>query len=273
MLKTKHIVRVACTISAVLLAINPGIAAERLRVGGTGATNELVKKVGALYATESGVTLELIPSLGTSGGNRAVADGILDFSMSGRPLNPAESAKGLSVVGEFHTPFVLVTSHPRPNGLKRSEIARLYQSDKPVWADGQPLRVILRPTNESDTSVLGNTFPGMSAAIAKVRDRADLSVAATDQDNADMAETTKGSLVAATFTQIVMEKRNLRFVAIDGVEPSIESYEKGTYPFGKKLYLVVGSTKSPAVAHFLTFLRSQKGIAALREAGVLLGPE
>jgi ABC-type phosphate transport system substrate-binding protein len=85
--------------------------------------------------------------------------------------------------------------------------------------------------------------------------------------------TTKGSLVAATFTQIVMEKRNLRFVAIDGVEPSIESYEKGTYPFGKKLYLVVGSTKSPAVAHFLTFLRSQKGIAALREAGVLLGPE
>ena len=110
MLETKHIVRVACAISAVLLATNPGIAAERLRVGGTGATNELVKKIGALYATESGVTLELIPSLGTSGGNRAVADGVLDLSMSGRPLNPAESAKGLSVVAEFHTPFALVTS-------------------------------------------------------------------------------------------------------------------------------------------------------------------
>ena len=96
-------------------------------------------------------------------------------------------------------------------------IAQLYQSNDPTWADGTPIRIILRPTTDSDTWLLGQTFPGMSAAMAKVRKRADLSIAATDQDNADMAEKTPGSLVGATLTQLQGENRDLRFVPIDGV--------------------------------------------------------
>jgi phosphate transport system substrate-binding protein len=173
----------------------------------------------------------------------------------------------------IRTPFGLVTSHRNPNGFKSAEIAQLYQSDKPLWADGSPIRIILRPTNESDTMVLGNMFPGMSAAIAKVRSRADLSVAATDQDNADMAERMPGSLVAATFTQIKMEKRNLRFVAIDGVAPSLEDFETGKYPFGKTMYLVLPAQDNPVAKRFLAFLRTPKGTAAIRESGGLLTAE
>jgi phosphate transport system substrate-binding protein len=257
--------------SAVAEPIKPSL--ETVRVGGTGATNELVNSLGVLFAAETGITLELIPNLGTGGGNNAVADGVLDLCISGRPLNAAEVAKGLRAVTEIHAPFAMVTSHPNPNGFKSAEIARLYQSDKPVWADGTPIRIILRPTNESDTWALGQMFPGMSAAIAKVRSRSDLSIAATDQDNADMAEKIRGSLVGATITQIKMEKRNLRFVAIDGVEPSLENYEKRTYPFGKSLYFVVTAKTSAAGERFLTFVRSAKGAAALRDAGVLLSTE
>ena len=273
MLKNRVIVRVACAIAATILLADQGMATERLRVGGTGATNEMVKRFGALFATESGVNLELVPSLGSSGGNRAVADGVIDLSISGRSLNPAETAKGLAAVAAFHTPFGLVTSNHSPDGFKSSELVQIYQSDRPVWADGKPIRIILRPTNESDTALLGNMFPGMSAAIAKIRQRPDLSIAATDQDNADMAEKTAGSLVASTLTQIVLEKRNLRFVAIDGVEPSLENYEKGTYSFGKKMYLVAGPQRGPSVARFLAFLRSPMGTAALRDAKVILSPE
>lgn len=199
-----------------------------------------------------------------------MADGVIDLSISGRPLNPGETAKGLTALAEFRTPFGLATSHLDPTGFKSAEIAPLYQSDNPAWADGTPILIILRPTIESDNSVLGHMFPDMEAAIVKVRERPDLSVAATDQDNAQMAEKTPGSLVAATFTQIIMEKRRLSFVAIDGVAPSLESYEKGTYPYGKILYIVFSAKKSPAGERFLALLGSPKGAAALREAGVLL---
>jgi phosphate transport system substrate-binding protein len=167
----------------------------------------------------------------------------------------------------------LATSHPHPNGFKSSEIARLYQSDRPTWADGTPIRIILRPSTDSDTWLLGRTFPGMSAAIDKIRKRADLSLAATDQDNADMAEKTPDSLVGATLTQVHTEKRHLRFVPIDGVAATLENYQSGAYPFGKTLYLVAGAKSPPAVERFAQFLQAPAGIVALHDVGVLLKTE
>ncbi len=70
-----------------------------------------------------------------------------------------------------------------------------------------------------------------------------------------------------------MEKRNLRFVALDGVTPSLESYANGSYPFGKSFYLVLGAKKSPGAERFLEFLRSPEGAVALRKADLLLKPE
>lgn len=271
MVGSKSGVCVACALATMLLLHNQVVAGETLRVGGTGAINGMVSSLGPIFTAETGIPVELIASLGTSGGNSAVADGVIDLSVGGRPLNPAETAKGLAVAAEFHTPFGLATSHRHPNGFNSAQIAELYQSDKPVWDDGTPILIILRPVSESDTWLLGHLFPGMVAAIAKARDRADLSIAATDQDNADMAEETPGSLVGASFTQMRMEKRKLRFIAIDGVVPSPENDENGTYPFSKTLYFVLAAKKSPVGERFLAFLESPKGLVALREAGILPG--
>jgi phosphate transport system substrate-binding protein len=266
-------VRAACAIAAIMTCHTPVAASDVLRIGGTGAANGMIKSVGALFTAKTGIAIVLVPSLGTSGANNALANGILDAAISGRPLTPAETAKGLTAVAEMLTPFGLVTSHPHPNGLKSSEIAKLCRSDSPTWADGTPIRMILRPANDSDSWLVGRLFPGMDATIDHLRRRADLSVAATDQDNADMAEKTPGSLVGATLTQIQMEKRNLRFVALDGVTPSLESYANGSYPFGKSFYLVLGAKKNSGAERFLEFLRSPEGIIALRNTGLLLKPE
>jgi len=78
-----------------------------MRIGGSGGINGMVKSLAPLFAAETGITLELIPSLGARGGNNAVADGVLDVSISGRPLNAAEIAKGLTAVAEFRTPVLV----------------------------------------------------------------------------------------------------------------------------------------------------------------------
>jgi phosphate transport system substrate-binding protein len=233
----------------------------------------MLKSLGAMMTAETGITVELIPGLGTTGGNSALADGVVDLSVAGRLPNAAETAKGLTAVAEFRTPYGLATSHRTPNGLKSAEIAELYRSDKAAWADGTPIRIILRPSNESDTGLLGRLFPDMVAAIAAARKRGDLSVAATDQDNAELAEKTPGSLVGMTMTQAINENRNLRFVEIDGVAPSFANYEKGMYPFGKSIYVMLAAKKSPAGERFVAFLQSPRGVAALREAGVLPSAE
>jgi phosphate transport system substrate-binding protein len=255
------------------LAATSLASAETLRVGGTGAVTEMLRQLAPVFQAETGVTLEVIPGLGASGGNAAAADGMLGISVSGRDLKEEETAKGLKVAARVRTPFVLMTSRPEADGLKSEDIAAIYAADKPAWPDGSPIRIILRPAGESDNHVLVSLFPGMAEAMEKARGRSDLSVAATDQDNADAAEEIEGSLIATTLTQMLTEKRDLRFLAIDGVSPTVANYESGSYPYGKTLFLIVPAEISAEAASFLSFIATPEAEPLLREAGIVGGDE
>jgi phosphate transport system substrate-binding protein len=175
------------------------------------------------------------------------------------------------LVATFRTPIGLVTSREGPDGLKSAEIAAVFRADRPVWPDGTPILIILRPTDETDHIVLGELIPGFAEALQHLRKRRDLSNAATDQDNADSAEKHRGSLTSATLTQIMTEKRNLRFVAIDGVAASLENYLNGSYRYGKPLYLVTPSAISPEAEAFVAFLAGPTGEALLKRGGLIAG--
>lgn len=259
-------------LTALLLGAGSATSAEVLRIGGSGAATEMLPHLFAAFAPGEAIKLEVIPSLGSTGGLRALSEGVLDIAVAGRALKPEELAQGLTQSVAIRTPFMLVTSHPRPSGFKSSEIAGIFNAAKATWADGSPIRIILRPRLDSDTAVLGGMFPGMAAAIERARQRADLTIAATDQDNADVAERVFGSLTGATLTQIKLEKRDLRFVAIDGVEPSLANLENRSYPFAKTQYFVLPAKPKPAAERFVGFLRSPEGQAALRAAdNILIG--
>jgi phosphate transport system substrate-binding protein len=256
-------------IATALLGTFNAAATERLRIGGVGSAMATLPVLFSAFDHSEEIKLEVIPSLGSSGALRAVAEGVLDIAVSGRALNREELVQGLTQSAEFRTPFVLVTSNSRPNGFKSSEIAEIFKSRRTSWADGSLMRIILRPKSDSDTTVLGNMFPGTAAAIEAARQRPDVPVAATDQDNADMAERIPGSLTGSTLSQVKMEQRNLRFLAIDGVEPSLENLESGAYPFAKAIYVVLPAKKNPLAERFIAFLGSPAGWAALRATGNL----
>jgi phosphate transport system substrate-binding protein len=254
----------------VAMALSPALG-KSLKIGGTGATNALLGQLAPAFKAETGITLEVIAGLGTTGANNALIDGKLDAAVTGRELRDKEKAKGLKVAATFRTPIGLVTSRENPDGLKSTEIAALFRADRPVWSDGTPILIILRPTDETDYVVLGDLIPGFTEALQHLRKRRDLSIAPTDQDNADGAEKLKGSLTSATLTQMVTENRNLRFVAIDGVAASLENYLNGSYRYGKPLYLVVPSAISPEAEAFVSFLAGPAGEALLRRGGLIAG--
>jgi phosphate transport system substrate-binding protein len=258
---------VAAILWAVVLVVPA--AAEPLRVGGTGAAMGLMRQLATGFAAVSETPLQFIPSMGSSGAIRAAAEGVIDLAVSSRPLKPEERAQGLTELAFARTPFVLATSHSAPNGLKSADIAAIFKADKPSWADGTPVKIILRPRSESDTALMGELFPGMAAVLEAVRKRGDLPIAATDQDNADLAERMSGSLTGAALAQLMTERRNLRTVALDGVEPSVANFENGRYRFGKTFYLITRARPNPEVERFLSFLQSPPAKRLLREAGTM----
>jgi phosphate transport system substrate-binding protein len=239
-----------------------------LRAGGTGAATELLHQLAAEFGKETGYRTQVVASLGTTGGLRALADDHLDVAVAGRALKPEEKAKGLKVAMVMRTPFVLVTSHRAPSGLASADVVRAFADPDQSWADGTPIRVILRPRSESDVMLMTSLFPGLAEAMEKARQRPEVPVAATDQDNADLAERTPGSLIGMSLTQLQLEKRNLRRVAIDGVDATRPNVANGTYPYTKLLYFVTREQHGEVATTFLRFLDSAKARDLMAEAFV-----
>ena len=272
-MRIRGLVVLATVVTATIAGCDRG-SADVARVGGSGAVTAMLKSVGAAFATrETGANLEVVSSLGSTGGLRALAAGALDIAFSGRPLDVDQRAKGLTQAMSLQTAYGLVTSHPSPNGMRSTEIAAIFAAPTAKWADGTPIRIILRPRSDSDTPLLASMFPGMATALKQARRRPEVPVAVTDQDAADLAERVPGSLTGTTLTLVRMEKRDLRFVAIDGVVPTLENLEDGTYPYLRPIYVVLPSAAAAAAARFVRYLRSPEGGRALREAGVLPLPD
>ncbi|OCW57960.1 hypothetical protein AWJ14_03995 [Hoeflea olei] len=229
-----------------------------------------MKMLGAAFeAQEEGATVEVISGLGSSGAIEATYDGAIDIAISARPLKPGEAELGLSGAPFARTPYGMVTSYPRPGNIEAKDVAGFFSSVDSRWPDDTPVRVVLRPLSESDTTLLGQTFPGMAEAMETVRERIDVSVAGTDQDNLTMASDIYGSLVGASLAQVLTEKRPLHFLSIDGQEPTVDNLERGLYPYQKLFYIVQPAEPTALAERFISFVRSDAGVALLREAACL----
>ena len=197
-----------------------------------------MKQIASSFAAATGIEMEVLPSLGSNGSLRAVADGVIDVAVSAHKLSPEELSRGLEAVPFARTALVFVTSHSKPNSWRSEDLARIFDSKICKWNDGTPIKIILRTKVDTDTKIISRIFPGMREAIDQARQRPDLPVASTDQDSAELAEGLTGSFVQAGLSQIVSEKRNLHLVPINGVEPSLENLKNGIYPYEKPFILV-----------------------------------
>ncbi len=232
----------------------------------------MLRQIGKAFTAQApGTSIEVIPALGSTGAISAVIDGVLDFAVSARPLAPAEAAKPVTEMILARTVFGLASSYPKPGNIASSDVAGFFTKPTAAWPDGTPLRIVLRPKSEADTTVLANAFPNMAAALEQLRQRPEIPVAATDQDNVRMAQEIPGSLVSTTLAQMQTEKPNLHFLMIDGVAPTLENFERGAYPYHKDLYFILPARRTASLERFVAFLRSPEGAKLLREAGSLPG--
>ena len=124
------------TLAGILL-LNPAWS-RTLKIGGTGAMTALLGELAPAFQADSGIALDVIPGLGTSGALGAVADGKIGIAVSGRHLKEKEVARGIREVATFRTPFGLVTSRAGPDNLKRVEVGERYGENRPLWPDGKP---------------------------------------------------------------------------------------------------------------------------------------
>lgn len=259
-------------------AVSPVSAhADSIKIGGTGTGLGTMKLMAQEFKrSRPDANLIVMPSLGSTGAIRAAVAGDIAIGISLRPVTPEESSQGASSRPYAKTPFVVVTGARNDiAGFTLSQLAQIYSGKVTSWPDGSLIRLVLRPAADSDTILLRRFSAEMNAAITAALARKGFRIADTDQDNADALEQLSGSLGTATLTQILSENRaaKLRLLAVDGVNPGLQSLAMGRYPYFKILYLVTGRNLPPLATAFIAFIRSSAGQAILAGNGNLVVTE
>ncbi len=243
-------------------------SAETVRVGGTGMAIGMMTGIGdRLHARAPELDVRVLPSMGTKGGLRALADGTIEVAMAGRRLNAEERANGLTEAACVRTPLSFATSHPKPTSLARADLPSIFSDPAPRWADGTPLKVILRARSGSEMPYLASQVPGLGDAFQAAGGRQGMAMGTTDQQNAELAIRIQGSLAMMTLLQIRSEGLALRAVALDGVEPSAETLADGSYPFSMQICMVLPPAPTPGTVELLREFRSEEGRALIRRLG------
>jgi phosphate transport system substrate-binding protein len=247
-----------------------GRAAPVVKVGGTGSALAAISLLAEEYARSvGGASIQVLPSLGTTGGIRALQAGVIQLALAARPLKEAERAAGLSSHEYARTPLVFAT-HPDVglSGVTYGEVIRIYSGEKTSWPVGTPVRLIRRPPTEADWETLSSLSPAMANAVGLAIKRPGLVTAASDQDNADALERIQGAFGLVALGQILSERRNITALDLDGVNASITTLQNGRWPMVRTLHLVTSLDQTSETRDFISFIE-MKGAAILAEHGHL----
>jgi phosphate transport system substrate-binding protein len=262
-------------IAGALLLLAGAAGAESFRIGGTGAALGTMRVLGEEFRkTRPGLDVEVLPSLGSAGGIRAVLAGAIDIGVASRPLTPEELAAGAVQTPVGSTPFVFaVAATSKVTALSSAELVDIYAGTRTRWPDGSPIRLVLRSPSGAEIALLYGISPQMRQAHMLAEKRPGLLTTATDQENADALESIPGAIGVIGFAQLVSEKRSLHALQIDGVAPSPAALREGSYRLSVPLFLVTGARLSSRAREFIAFLHSAAGTALLTRNGYFVPGE
>ncbi|OGT21528.1 MAG: hypothetical protein A2V90_05975 [Gammaproteobacteria bacterium RBG_16_57_12] len=244
-------------------------AGSSIIIGGSGTDlgtfRLLVKQFNARHPE---ITVKIPLSVGSAGAAKGIGSGVLHIGLLTRPLKEEERSLGIRQLLYARTPLVIaVHEDSKQNDISHVLLQDFLAGTRLTWPDGERLRLILRPSRDSDIEMLRSAFPEMSAALDLAYQRKGLPVALTDQEAADMIAHTPGGVGISSLALVLSERLTLKILKLDGVIPSVQTIADGSYPLSKSLYMAVNEQVSPEAQKFIDFVFSPQGAAVLQDTG------
>ncbi len=200
----------------------------------------------------------------------ALASGAIDAAFAGHELDLSEVAARRLTAHKLGVTAVVFAVHGdvTARNLEPRDLCDIYGGRVKGWdAYGGPpipIRPILRPDSEADAEVA-------RAAIPCLKDLAPgraVIVARTTSEMRVALQGTSGAIGLTTSAAVRQSIVALRVVSIASVPPTEANVLSGRYPLARPAWLVTSPRSSPLAARFLAFVRSDRGAAAIAEAGL-----
>ena len=215
------------------------------------------------------VNAQVLPSVGSTGGIKAVNEDKIDIGLSYRPLKPDEGSAKIIEEPYGRTAFIFGVQDRNPaKGFTLAEIEDIYAGKRKIWPDGTPIRLILRPVSDGFSAYLASINAGLKSASEKAHSIPGVFVGNTDQEAAAQIEKTHGSFGTTSSSLVAAEKRKIKALSVDGVPPTLTNVSTGKYPYAMTLYLVYKRDKyRGSIKDFIEFVFSRDGQKVLSDSG------
>ncbi|MEW6600551.1 MAG: substrate-binding domain-containing protein [Nitrospirota bacterium] len=233
-----------------------GLGAQKITVCGTGDSQSLLTIIAREFMKEnSGVIVEIPDSIGSRGGIRSTADGDCDLGRTARPFREDELKYELGYRVFAYSPVVFAVN-PKGVGvhnLSTHQIIGIYSGKIASWKEvggkDEKLYIANREKGDSSRIILEEHLEGFK----DIQSFAGKIIYTTPETADTIAE--YESTIGYVPLSLALYK-HLNVMSIDGISPSVENVQNGTYKYSSPFGIVwKGKPSAPANA-FLEYLFS-----------------
>ena len=258
-------VPVGCTATggdADTTAISSG---EQLRVSGSGTCLPLIRILTDEYAGDS--EFVFLPGLHSGGGIKGVANGDLEIGAVSRELTEDEAALGLEYVALSDDGLVIAT-HPSVtlDGLTTQQVRDIYAGEHTNWAElggpDVPITILDRNEDESAKIILRQYVLGPELEVTPK--------AVNLYYEPDMIEGLQSTVGAIGYFSLgygLSQDVPVRYMELDGVEPTVENILNGSYKMVRPLGVVIASDASEEISAFFAWATSDEALELMESRG------
>ncbi len=202
---------------------------------------------------------------GSTAGIQALENGIAEIGMSSRSLTEAEKAKGLVPIAIARDGLAIVV-HPSNGvtGLSRQQIQSIFSGLITNWRQVGGSDMPIRPITREEGSGTREEF--IKRVMGKVRVSRG---ALVQESNGAVKELVRGDPGAIGYMSLGLVGGELKVLAVDGVEPSVEGIAQGKYPLAREFLFVRHGELSSDAQAFVDFVLSDDAQHLLESEGLV----
>jgi len=244
---------------------------EGLILAGTGGGIALMRALTSQWRQrdDQAPPIMIPPSIGTSGGFKALQDGAIDAALSARALKADELAHGLQAHLIGHSPLVFVVPAQLPiDAITTQNLERYYTHELTQWPSGAPATPLYRERTDSGLALIKDYAPELGRRLSQLGP--DKPVLYTNQAMRDALLESEGALGWLDLNTLKDNAPDrLKALRLDGRDP----YTDRSYPLMQPLYLITRGELSDKLGLFLDFLKTPLAKRLLQEHGYFPAPD
>lgn len=214
-------------------------------------------RTGSAYENLLAGDVDIIFTLGPSEAQRARA---------------SELGKELVLTPIGKEAFVFFVNKENPvKGLTQAELRDIYSGKltnwKEVGGNRSKIRAFQRPADSGSQTALEDFMGDVPIMKAPTEEVADLMSGiityVADYRNYDGA-------IGYTFrfySESMIGNNNIRLLAVDGAEPTVETIRSGAYPITREIYAITAGSNNPNVDAFIDWILSDEGQELVEKTG------